>query len=124
MLGRVRRVHKRWGHEDWVHNSPMYCGKLLHVDQGGACSLHYHERKHETFNLLSGRVVLELYNVANEEELGNMVERITMEPGDVVEIQPYIAHRFTGLAPSVLLEVSTQHFNDDNVRLSPSTTAE
>lgn len=108
MFKEPRIIQKRWGCEEWLHNSPMYCCKLLHLDQPRVwCSAHYHEQKHETFRVLSGRVLLELDGVQH-----------VMEPGSVVDIQPYTEHRFTaeGTQPAVLLEASTQHFEADSKR--------
>ncbi len=108
MFHTPRLVEKAWGSEEWLHNSPMYCGKLLRLNKPGVwCSQHYHERKHETFRVLHGRVLLELDGVVH-----------VMEPGVVVDIQPYTVHRFTADGDNaLLLEVSTQHFDSDSVRL-------
>lgn len=100
-------VPKVWGFERWLVNR-AYCGKMLHLDKGKACSLHYHERKDETFFVMSGRVRL---------ELGDTV--VVLGPGDSQHVAPGTRHRFAGLADSVILEIST-HDDDDNVRLEPS----
>lgn len=108
MFRSLKVVEKSWGREEWIANSPMYCGKLLHVEPHKQCSLHYHERKHETFTVLEGRIMLEL----------DGVEHI-MEPGSVVDVAPYTRHRFRveGPLPSTILEVSTQHFEFDSIRV-------
>ena len=57
----VRRVEKPWGHE--IHFALVdgkYCGKSLHVDEGQALSLQYHERKEETIFVQSGRLLFEV----------------------------------------------------------------
>lgn len=106
MLKNPKKVEKKWGVELWLHNSPMYCGKILAVDEGKACSLHHHEQKHETFYMLSGRIFLELDGVMH-----------VVEAGSVVEIPPYTQHRFTAVGgPAVIVEVSTQHFEHDSIR--------
>lgn len=102
----IKRVEKVWGEEIWIANSPLYCGKLLNVKKDFQCSYHWHPIKDETFYLLSGLIWLELN--------GDM--RL-MYPGDVVHIRPGAKHRFTGIEDSVIIEVSTQH-SDDDVRRS------
>jgi len=44
----------------------------------------------------------------------------TMYPGDVIDINPKEDHRFTGLEDSIILEVSTQHFEMDSYRKTKS----
>ena len=102
----IKTVPKGWGKEEWIANTPMYCGKLLTVEGGKRCSLHHHENKCETFHILEGRILLEVEGQTFE-----------MGPNDTVDIYPYQLHRFTGLVPfSVILEVSTQHFEFDSIR--------
>jgi mannose-6-phosphate isomerase-like protein (cupin superfamily) len=145
MLTRPRIVEKSWGRELWVHNSPMYCGKVLEVQPGKECSLHYHAQKHETFYVLEGIVLLWLGQYVQEpyweETPGGMVccppkvrgEWHLVEKGSVVEIQPYMVHRFRNPAckqlcgcgkcskPARIMEVSTQHLEDDSFRLEEVT---
>jgi len=109
MLTKPRRVEKAWGHELWIHNSPLYCGKILMVEAGRQCSLHYHERKHETFYVMYGRLILELDGQPH-----------IIEEGSAIEIQPYVRHRFceaSGLRPAQIMEVSTQHLETDSIRV-------
>lgn len=112
MFKRLRRVEKSWGQELWLHNSPMYCGKILEVEAGQQTSFHYHNTKHETFTVLDGRAMLWL---GGEIDGGWHV----MEPGSVIEIAPYETHALRNEGPGLLrvMEVSTQHFEDDSVRL-------
>ncbi len=105
MFRPLKVVMKSWGYEEWIANTPMYCGKLLHVNEGKQCSYHFHERKHETFTVLEGRIILTLDGVAH-----------VMEPGSVVDIPPYTRHRFRSPGGATVLEVSTQHFEFDSIR--------
>src|SRR3954464_4185783 len=50
------RVEKPWGHElIWAHTA-RYVGKILHIKQGHALSLQYHQQKDETVHVLTGRM--------------------------------------------------------------------
>ena len=51
-------------------------------------------------------------------ELGK--EEFLMEEGSSIHIPTGTKHRFTGLIDSEILEISTQHFEDDSCRLSES----
>lgn len=106
MFRPLKVVVKSWGREEWIANSPMYCGKLLHVAPGKTCSYHYHELKHETFTVLSGRIWIELDDAEH-----------VMEPGSVLDVAPYTWHRFGAFnEAATILEVSTQHFEFDSIR--------
>lgn len=105
-------VHKKvWGQEEWLANSSLYCGKLLYVDFGARCSVHYHEIKTETFTILEGEILL---------QLGEKV--MHLRKGDIVDIHPGECHSFQGLTPggATVMEVSTEHFETDSVRFTGS----
>ena len=106
-------VPKGWGRELWLANGPAYCGKLLEFQPGMMGSFHYHQRKLETFYLATGSMLLFL-----EGPGGEPMPHI-MAPGSVVTIQPYQLHGFrnAGDTVAVLFEVSTQHHEDDTVRI-------
>lgn len=105
--GFVKVVEKGWGREEWIENSPLYCAKLLHINRDKKCSLHYHEKKFETFHMLSGCVLLGLDG-----------ETYIFELGQIVDIRPYQEHMFMGINDcSVILEASTQHFESDSIRV-------
>jgi len=111
--GPVHLQPKGWGHEVWIHNDDKYCGKVLVLKPGKRCSLHFHRRKHETFFVQSGRCRMRLRHPDGREE------SFEMKKGDILEIAPGTAHQFTGLGEGdcELFEFSTQHFEDDSVRI-------
>ena len=98
-------VPKVWGTEEWVVNTPDYCGKILNLNEGFRCSMHYHKRKDETFYIVDGEVLLEY----------EMTKRI-MVPGESQRILREGRHRFTGLQNSRLIEFSTHHEESDSYR--------
>jgi mannose-6-phosphate isomerase-like protein (cupin superfamily) len=100
---------KVWGYETWIVNNEEYCGKFLHLKKNHRCSTHYHKKKDETFYCMGGNVLM---------ELGGDV--FVLIPGEAVRVQREVPHRFTGLTDSVIIEFSTQHFEDDSYRSSKS----
>lgn len=117
----INIVEKGWGWEIWLDNTPRYCSKFLLVEKGKRCSLHYHIKKFEMFHLIYGEVCLELEG-----------EEINLTPFEgIVDIDPHENHRFTGISEnciyvpalreifegSMILEVSTEHFEDDSIRI-------
>ena len=113
---RAERHPKGWGYEDWIVNGERYCGKILHFEKGKKCSIHYHIIKDETFYLLSGKLEVLLADSKELYEKGE-VNNILMNPGEVLYIWPGRVHRMKGLVESELMEISTQHFEDDSYRI-------
>lgn len=107
----IKTVPKVWGREVWVVNCEKYCGKLLYLDKGAVSSMHYHKEKQETFYALSGQTGL---HIEDKDYMLNPYSRPkTIYPGQ--------RHQFTGLSGNiVILEISTQHKEEDVVRLSKS----
>jgi mannose-6-phosphate isomerase-like protein (cupin superfamily) len=100
----LKEVTKVWGKEIWIANY-SYCGKILIINKGYRCSVHYHKNKDETFYILKGKVLMELGE-----------SKKMMSPGDSVRILPLTKHRFTGLEDSEMIEFSTHHEESDSYR--------
>lgn len=106
-------VPKEWGHEEWIVNNALYCGKKLVFKSLHRCSLHHHKIKHETFYVISGKVLLET-------ELNGVTLSRVMMPGDSAQIPPLMWHRLTGIVESDVIEFSTHHMEEDSYRAVPS----
>jgi mannose-6-phosphate isomerase-like protein (cupin superfamily) len=97
--------------EFWIANEEQagYCGKFLYVDDGQTCPYHRHERKHETFFVLKGRVRMV---VDGQDRVLEQGQTLVMPPGQ--------RHAFTGLGPALLLEVSMPSTRGDNFFADPA----
>lgn len=115
----VKVVPKGWGEERWLHNDELYCGKLLVLEQGKSCSLHYHKLKTETFYIARGHLRMEMCDLEHAEmEPPQIQEVFEMKEGDCILLVPGMVHRFTGLANEThIFEFSTQHFDEDSYRI-------
>lgn len=118
---------KGWGHELWVVNGPLYCGKILYFNKDKSCSLHSHKLKVETFHVYRGKIQLLIYSDHNQAEeyleewgpigLLNACKKIELNQGDYYHIEQMVAHKIIALEDSEIIEFSTQHFEDDSYRL-------
>jgi mannose-6-phosphate isomerase-like protein (cupin superfamily) len=108
----ITRVEKGWGHELWIHNSPLYCGKLLVFNSGKKFSMHFHKLKHETWYVNKGEFVYSWIDLANGE-----LHTKFIKIGDVVTIPPGHPHQLHALQDGEIFEVSTQHFDSDSYRI-------
>ena len=86
-----------------------YAGKILHLEPGQSLSLQYHERKDETFFVLTGEVHLLVGEKGNLEDL-------RLKPGEAYRIRPGVLHRMSCETATDLVEVSSPEL-DDVVRL-------
>lgn len=108
-------VEKTWGHERWMVNTEKFCGKLLYVEKDKFCSLHYHRLKEENFYVFAGEVKLDLRYPDDK------CMSLILTSGDSITVKPGVLHRFTGkCGNSIIIETSTQHFDDDSYRVEPS----
>lgn len=124
-------VPKAWGWERVVVNCPKYCGKLMSVAAGRRCSWHRHLTKEETFHLLSGVVRLRWIPVEQfaeltgrwgwsvEHALAAGAEEVLLRPGDSFHLPPGTLHQFEAVRDAVIAEFSSEHRDDDTVRVMP-----
>ena len=105
----VKMIPKLWGYEQWIENNEKYCCKILALNKGYQCSLHYHKNKDETFLVTAGHVRLELGD-----------EVMHLRPGSFVRVLPNTPHRFAGIEDSLITEISTHHEDSDSYRIEES----
>jgi mannose-6-phosphate isomerase-like protein (cupin superfamily) len=112
----AERITKSWGWEIIFYNGE-YCSKLLVYSKPIASSLHYHNKKHETFYIVDGSFEVEIEGQTR-----------IMYPGDHVVIPPGTRHRVRARPrpwnnlESVIAESSSHDDPNDCVRLVPSET--
>ena len=104
---------KGWGHEIWIVNNELYCGKILHFLEGKRCSFHYHKIKTETFYLKSGKITV----LHSEQDDIRLAKEVTLLPGDSFHVPVGLRHQMIALEESELFEFSTQHFEKDSYRI-------
>jgi len=81
----------------------QYCKKLIIMLSGQRHPTHFHKRKEETFQILSGELFLDLGD-------GEKVYR----PGDIVLVEQGVKHSFRSETGAIFEEVSNTHYQDDS----------
>lgn len=104
----TRVQQKGWGLETVVHNNSKYCIKLLDIEKGKECSLHYHKRKEEGFLVLKGRLQIVF-------EHSGKTEIVELNEGESVDIPEYMAHKFIALEDCRVLEASNQDLEEEDL---------
>lgn len=106
-------VSKGWGFEKWLVNNDKYCGKVLYLVKGKRCSWHYHKLKDEVFFIQSGKVTV---RYGWDHDISNCNETI-LERGDTFHVKTGLVHQVIALEDTEIIEFSTQHFDEDSIRL-------
>jgi mannose-6-phosphate isomerase len=98
----ARRIEKPWGYEiHWVPDDKPYMGKVIHVNAGARLSLQVHDKKQESWFIMTGQG-----KVVWENAQGDMVETV-LEPGKGYTTEIGQKHRLVGITDCDILEVST-----------------
>jgi mannose-6-phosphate isomerase-like protein (cupin superfamily) len=100
------RFDKPWGYELRFAITDRYLGKVIHVNQGEALSLQYHEAKDETLLMTKGTMDLELG------EGGQKLVTHRLSVGDCIRITPGKHHRMVAVEDCEFFEVSSPEIND------------
>ena len=134
---KTKIICKVWGHEQIMHNDQSYCAKLLVLNRGCCCSIHFHALKNESFLMESGLMLLEIWGKLpknyGEKHIANV--RISEPKRYILSslhgegysyphffiIEQRVPHRFTGLSGTCrFYEASSQDFADDSIRVTKS----
>jgi mannose-6-phosphate isomerase len=98
----MRRVDKPWGWEiHWTPGHLPYVGKVIHINAGARLSLQLHDRKEESWYLLSGRAA------AVWESRDGVLTQTELQAGFGYTCALGQKHRLVGLTDCDVLEVST-----------------
>lgn len=91
--------------EYWVANEVEagYCGKFMFVFDGQRCPTHSHEKKHETFFVMKGKIRL---TVNGDPHI--------LGPGAVYPVPTGNVHVFVGVGNALILELSMPSLPKDN----------
>ncbi len=106
------KIPKGWGEELIIHNSELYCGKILVFKEGFRFSMHYHLLKTETWYVYEGEFE---YRWINTDTADIMIRYLKV--GDVVTQEKGQPHQLIAHTDGKIFEVSTQHFDTDSYRV-------
>ena len=85
-----------------------YCKKIIIILPSQKHPMHYHKVKEETFQVLSGVLLLQLEH-----------ETINIHPGEIYTIERGIVHAFTSAEGCIFEEISTTHVKNDSFYNDP-----
>lgn len=108
------KIEKGWGHENiWVSNE-NYCSKFLHFNKGAKFSMHFHDKKEETWYVMSGQFTVFYMDTSDAS-----ISSTSLSKGDVWHNNRLEPHQLYCEEEGVILEVSTPDSIEDNYRVLP-----
>lgn len=97
-----KKVIKPWGYEiHWTPSDLPYVGKILHINAGKRLSLQRHDKKQETWYMMSGKA-----KVVWDNEKKELVETV-LEYNHGYTCVVGQRHRLVGITDCDIIEVST-----------------
>ena len=118
----MKYVDKGWGNELWIVNSPLYCGKILTLDGGKACALHWHDKKDETFFVEDGLVYVHYAaHDALVEDCPLILQTVKLCAGQHFYVEPGLIHMLQAVNGYRvrIFEFSTHHEDADSFFIHP-----
>ena len=106
------KVNKGWGYELFLHNGDGYCGKILHFNPQKACSMHFHAKKHETFYVSYGYLVIKTIDTKT-----GISSEIKLTKGDIFIVPQLLPHQIFAIEESEIFEMSTEDDVNDSYRV-------
>lgn len=109
----IKTVSKGWGSEKWIVNKPEYCLKILNFLPEAELSFHFHVLKDEAWYVTNGDLYLHYFDLKTGQR-----KQMYLTVGDVINIPQYVPHKLVARnSGATILEVSTQHFEEDSYRI-------
>jgi oxalate decarboxylase/phosphoglucose isomerase-like protein (cupin superfamily) len=95
---------KCWGSARHLFDGPVSVS-LLRVEAGTFCSLHYHEKRWNLFEVVRGRISVIVYEIDGQPPIKTILRR-----GERYKVPPGVKHRFEVIEDGQIVEI---YWTDD-----------
>jgi mannose-6-phosphate isomerase-like protein (cupin superfamily) len=106
------KAGKIWGNTELVHANGVLEFHRIEYRAGYKCSEHYHKHKWNGFFVESGKMIVRVWQTADQEGL---VDETVLGPGDFTQVKPGLIHQFEGLEDGVAFELYWAEFNHNDI---------
>jgi mannose-6-phosphate isomerase-like protein (cupin superfamily) len=90
---------KIWGSTETIEANPFCSVHRARFEAGFCCSRHLHQNKVNAFLVISGRLVVRVY------QPGGLEDVTELGPGGFTKVEPNVPHRFEGIESGELIEI-------------------
>jgi mannose-6-phosphate isomerase-like protein (cupin superfamily) len=106
------KAGKIWGNTELIHANGVLEFHRIEFNKGYKCSEHEHRFKWNGFYVETGRMLVRVWQDADQEGL---VDETILETGDFTQVKPGKIHQFEGLEDGVAFELYWAEFNHDDI---------
>ena len=106
------KAGKLWGNTELVHANGVLEFHRIEYRAGFKCSEHYHKHKWNGFFVESGKMIVRVWQTADQEGL---VDETILEAGDFTQVKPGLVHQFEGVEDGVAFELYWAEFNHNDI---------
>ena len=103
---------KVWGETELVEANNALEFHRIEMRTGGVCSKHKHEFKWNGFFVESGKMIVRVWQTADQEGL---VDETVLSAGDFTQVKPGLVHQFEGVEDGVAFELYWAEFNHNDI---------
>jgi mannose-6-phosphate isomerase-like protein (cupin superfamily) len=95
-----------------VHANGVLEFHRIEYRAGYKCSEHYHKHKWNGFFVESGKMIVRVWQTADQEGL---VDETILSAGDFTQVKPGLVHQFEGVEDGVAFELYWAEFNHNDI---------
>jgi len=106
------KAGKIWGNTELVHANGVLEFHRIQFRAGYKCSEHYHKHKWNGFFVESGKMIVRVWQTADQEGL---VDETVLSAGDFTQVKPGLVHQFEGIEDGVAFELYWAEFNHNDI---------
>jgi len=106
------KAGKIWGNTELVHANGVLEFHRIQFRAGYKCSEHYHKHKWNGFFVESGKMIVRVWQTADQEGL---VDETVLSAGDFTQVKPGLVHQFEGVEDGVAFELYWAEFNHNDI---------
>lgn len=106
------RAGKIWGNTELIHANGVLEFHRIEYRAGYKCSEHYHKHKWNGFFVESGKMIVRVWQTADQEGL---VDETVLSAGDFTQVKPGLVHQFEGVEDGVAFELYWAEFSHDDI---------
>jgi mannose-6-phosphate isomerase-like protein (cupin superfamily) len=108
----MKKIETEWGYNIvWAEND-KYEAKFVHINPNSRLNYVYHKKKHKTYYVMAGEVILEPSNLEKNNVLG---------PGSIIKIEPNMPYSLSTKSSSAMLCEANSAEKDDDFEFQPGT---
>ena len=106
------KAGKIWGQTELIHANGVLEFHRIEFKKGYKCSEHEHRYKWNGFFVESGKMIVRVWQDADQEGL---VDETILGPGEFTQVKPGKIHQFEGVEDGVAFELYWAEFNHDDI---------